>query len=90
MSRALALETADALERIVRHVRAGAPRAEDMALAVEIGRGLRRTERVVGARARDLARAIEKALGRGAPLTDLGDRVATPLQDTRPTQEVMT
>jgi anaerobic magnesium-protoporphyrin IX monomethyl ester cyclase len=85
LSRELGLDTARALERIVGHVRSGAPRVEDASLAIELARELRTLERDVRERARDLARTMRDALGRGAPLTELGDRVATPLQDARMT-----
>jgi hypothetical protein len=37
----------------------------------------------VGGRSRALARAIHEVIGGGLPLTELGDRVATPLQEAR-------
>jgi hypothetical protein len=40
-------------------------------------------ERTIAARARELARTLQRSVGVGAPLTDLGDRVATPLQTAR-------
>ena len=83
VSRALAMDTARGLEKLVRHVRSGAPRIEDAALAIDLARELRTVERDVRARARALARTMRDAIGRGAPLTDIGDRVATPLQDAR-------
>ena len=44
---------------------------------------MRATERIVSEGARELAWKLHLAIGRGRPLTDLGDRVATPLQTSR-------
>ena len=83
LSRTLSLETADALARIVAHVRAHPTQDEDVRVTIELGHTLRETERRVGASAKDLARTMQAAIGQGTPLTDLGDRVATPLQTSR-------
>jgi hypothetical protein len=40
----------------------------------------RAVEREVRAEMLEVARALERAVGRGQPLTYVGDRVATPLQ----------
>ncbi len=86
-SRTLALDTADGLAAIVAHVKA-APRERDGELVAALSDRLRATERAVGERARALAREVWRALGRGAPLTelDLEDRAATPLQTARDRQ----
>jgi radical SAM superfamily enzyme YgiQ (UPF0313 family) len=83
LSRTLALDTAGGLEAIVAHVKRAAPRGEDERLVREVSATLRATERRVRARATELARALAARIGRGQPLTDLGDRVATPLQTGR-------
>ena len=83
LSRALSLDTASGLEAILAHVRSGAPRACDAGLTIELSRGLRKTEAEVAGRAKGLARELARSIGRGAPLTDIGDRVATPLQTPR-------
>ena len=82
LSRALAEDSADALEAIVSHVERRPP-SEDRALVLELEHRLRATERVVGDGARELALKLTRAVGRGSPLTDIGDRVATPLQTQR-------
>jgi anaerobic magnesium-protoporphyrin IX monomethyl ester cyclase len=83
LSRRLANDGCDALARIVTHVKSGGPVSEDAALVRELIPGLRRTEREIGEEARELARRLQRAIGQGSPLTDLGDRVATPLQTQR-------
>ena len=52
-------------------------------LVATLRRRLRAKEEEVGAGARALARSISDVIGRGLPLTELGDRVATPLQRAR-------
>jgi anaerobic magnesium-protoporphyrin IX monomethyl ester cyclase len=81
LSRTLALDSVDALERILEHVRT--TRDGDDALVEEIAAGLRRVEAQVSRRASGLAREIHESIGGGLPLTDIGDRVATPLQTQR-------
>jgi hypothetical protein len=82
LSRELAEDSADALQTIVDHVKAKSARG-DQALVAELSARLRQKERTIGEQARDLAAELTRALGRGLPLTDLGDRVATPLQTQR-------
>ena len=55
----------------------------DTALAAALARDLRRAEQEISVGARALARELTAAVGRGLPLTDIGDRVATPLQTQR-------
>ena len=81
LNRALGLDSVDALTEIVEHVKRTGD--GDAQLVDRLSRRLRETERVVGAGARALAGAITDVLGRGRPLTELGDRVATPLQRAR-------
>jgi anaerobic magnesium-protoporphyrin IX monomethyl ester cyclase len=83
LSRMLATGGADALDRILAQVRSGAPEEDDHALVEQLTPGLRAAEREIGRRARDLASRLQRAIGRGRPLTELGDRVATPLQTQR-------
>ncbi|MEO7327275.1 MAG: cobalamin-dependent protein [Minicystis sp.] len=79
----LALDTAAGLTAIVDLAKRGASMSEERALVEALIPGLRATEKVVGERCRDLAQRLQAAIGRGHPLTDLGDRVATPLQTQR-------
>jgi len=81
LSRILAADSADGLDALVDHVEAG--RSDDADVVARVAAKLRATEGHVGQRARDLARRIQGVLQRGKPLTDVGDRVATPLQTPR-------
>lgn len=83
LTRTLALDSADGLSAIVARVRSGADPDEDYAFADELAIGLRAVEAEVRAGAVALARTLAGAVGQGAPLTDIGDRVATPLQTQR-------
>jgi radical SAM superfamily enzyme YgiQ (UPF0313 family) len=83
LSSLLAVDGADAFDRVLDHVEAGAPAHEDARLIAELEPKLRETERTIAARARELARTLQRSVGVGTPLTDLGDRVATPLQTPR-------
>ncbi|MEZ4232030.1 MAG: radical SAM protein [Polyangiaceae bacterium] len=82
LSRRLATDTADGLEAILEHVRTQPPSA-DAELVSRLTPGLRATEADVFQAARDLASELLGAVGQGRPLTVLGDRVATPLQNQR-------
>jgi radical SAM superfamily enzyme YgiQ (UPF0313 family) len=83
LNQQLARDTADGLTSIVDAVKRGASIDDERALVNRLAPGLRATERDVGERCRDLAQRLQAAIGRGRPLTDLGDRVATPLQTQR-------
>ena len=83
LSSILSNDGADALEKIVNHVKREAPTSEDAAFVRELAAGLRATEDRIRGRARALARDIRDAVGRGEPLTEIGDLVATPLQEAR-------
>jgi hypothetical protein len=83
LSAALATDGADVLDRVLDHIESGAPPHTDAALVASLLPDLRRVEQEVDAGARELARTVHRALGRGRPLTDLGDRVATSLQTSR-------
>ena len=80
LSRRLGQDSVAGLREIVAHVERSPTPALDGALAEMLGRRLRETEREVLAGARQLAGELKDAIGQGEPLTDLGDRVATPLQ----------
>jgi hypothetical protein len=82
LTRLLSLDTVDGLERILEHVRTR-PTAEDAVLVSELSAELRVVERTIVDGARQLAATLSAHIGRGRPLTDLGDRVATPLQTQR-------
>lgn len=80
LCRTLAFDSADALAAIVDRVQSGAPTGEDQAFVLDLAPRLRAKEQEIGEQARDLARRLHRAIGRGRPLTEIGDRVATPLQ----------
>src|SRR5262249_29991788 len=82
LSRSLSLDTVRALSRIVDHVK-NRPLDEDTSLVSELVPRLRAVEREVSSGARELASELTLQIKRGRPLTDLGDRVATPLQTPR-------
>lgn len=83
LSRVLARSSADALQRIVAHVRGGEPQDADADLVTTLSAEVRRVDAAVASRARRLAATLSRAIGRGHPLTGIGDRVATPLQSPR-------
>ena len=77
------------LERIIPRrdfVKRDAPRSEEKAFVKEVADGLRATEDSIRGRARALARELRDAIGQGEPLTEIGDLVATPLQEARQVQ----
>lgn len=82
LSAALAVDTADGLAAIVAHVKSQ-PESADEALVARLATALRTKEREIVAGARALATDLMDGIGQGRPLTDLGDRVATPLQTAR-------
>jgi radical SAM superfamily enzyme YgiQ (UPF0313 family) len=82
LSRALGLDSVEALEAIVQHVRV--TRDGDDELVERLSARLRKVEKQIGRRARQLAADIHAVIGGGPPLTEIGDRVATPLQNARP------
>lgn len=83
LTRILSHNGADAMERIVEHVGSQQPTGSDAALVAELTRSLRETEDSIRGRARTLALALKDAVRQGEPLTEIGDRVATPLQSQR-------
>jgi anaerobic magnesium-protoporphyrin IX monomethyl ester cyclase len=80
LSRELGVDSVAGMREIVEHVESAGPGPHDAALARDLADRLRRKEQEISGRAMDLAAAITRALGHGRPLTDIGDRVATPLQ----------
>ena len=76
LTRELALDSAEALSEIVEHVKRGSDNAD---IVRRLSKRLRRKEREIRSEARMLAHSIQRVIG-GTPLTDVGDRVATPLQ----------
>ena len=83
LTRTLTLDGAGALDAILDAVESGASDASCRDLVLELSAGLRTTEHTVREGCRDLGTEIAVRLGRGRPLTDMGDRVATPLQTSR-------
>jgi anaerobic magnesium-protoporphyrin IX monomethyl ester cyclase len=80
LTRALGQDTVLALASILAHVCERAPQGRDAELVERLSSAMRATEARIGTALCDLATRITHALGRGRPLTDIGDRVATPLQ----------
>jgi anaerobic magnesium-protoporphyrin IX monomethyl ester cyclase len=87
LNRMLTEDGARVLDAILSHVESGA--TDDHGLIASLLPGMRQTERIVSEGARDLAWKLYRAIGRGKPLTDLGDRVATPLQTWRDAQGML-
>ncbi len=79
----LTLSGADAMEAIIDHVVANRPASEDKALVATQSKMLREVEDSIRERAKELARTLQRAVGQGRPLTEIGDKVATPLQTQR-------
>jgi hypothetical protein len=65
------------------HVESGAPASTDREFAQTLVPGLRAAEKDISGRTKDLAATLTRAIGQGRSLTDIGDRVATPLQTQR-------
>ena len=82
LSRRLALDSVATLRELLAHVESGAP--GDAAIAAGLGARARAVEAEVRAQMLAVAAALEARVGRGVPLTFLGDRVATPLQRAVP------
>ena len=77
LSRKLALSTADGLAEIVQHVKDA--NQSDAEFVERVSQRLRAHEREIESEAHALARRIQVVVG-GTSLTEVGDRVATPLQ----------
>jgi radical SAM superfamily enzyme YgiQ (UPF0313 family) len=76
----LGKDSVASLRAIVEHVRTTHEGAGDGRLVTQLAREMRRTEARIREDAAELAAHITRALGRGRPLTFIGDRVATSLQ----------
>jgi radical SAM superfamily enzyme YgiQ (UPF0313 family) len=80
LTQRLGQDSVRALRAIARHVRQTPPGPGDAQLVAELARDMRKTEAEISGAAAALAGRITRALGRGKPLTYVGDRVATSLQ----------
>jgi hypothetical protein len=81
LSRRLALDSVTTLRALAEHVAAGgAGGAADAAVVARLAAQARAVETEVRAEMLAIAGALHARVGRGVPLTYLGDRVATPLQ----------
>jgi hypothetical protein len=85
LSRILGVDSVEGMRRILDHVRREPDARGDRELVARLAHELRAVETEVRGRAIDLAVTVANALGRGKPLTEVGDRVATPLQTPRKT-----
>jgi hypothetical protein len=86
LSRRLTLTGADGLSEIVSFVKRGGGLAEERTLVESLASRMREVEAEIGEGARELARELLASVGQGAPLTEIGDRVMTPLQRARETE----
>lgn len=82
LSRRLALDSVATLRELLAQVESGG--SEDAALVARLSARARAVEAEVRGEMLELASALERRVGRGVPLTFLGDRVATPLQRAVP------
>jgi radical SAM superfamily enzyme YgiQ (UPF0313 family) len=82
LSRELGIDSVRGMRRILEHVRRDPTGSGDLDLVAELAPALRATEQEIRARCQALARRMQRRIG-GSPLTDVGDRVATPLQRAR-------
>ena len=80
LSRRLALDSIAKLRALLRHVDAGAAPEDDVRLVAALAAEARAVEAGVRREMLAIAADLERRVGRGVPLTFLGDRVATPLQ----------
>ncbi len=82
LSRRLALDSVEALRELLAHVEQGA--TDDGAAVARLSARARAVEADVRSQMLEVAAALAARVGRGTPLTYLGDRVATPLQRAVP------
>jgi anaerobic magnesium-protoporphyrin IX monomethyl ester cyclase len=82
LSRRLALDSVATLRVLLAHVESDAP--GDSAIVADLAGRARAVEAAVRAEMLDLAATLAARVGRGVPLTFVGDRVATPLQRAVP------
>jgi anaerobic magnesium-protoporphyrin IX monomethyl ester cyclase len=80
LSRRLALDSVAILRELMAHVQGAAAAATDAALVARLASRARAVEADVREQMLALACRLHERVGRGQPLTFLGDRVATPLQ----------
>jgi hypothetical protein len=80
LSQRLALDSVATLRRLLQQVEGGAAESSDAPLVAELSSRCRRVEDEVRAEMLALAGQLHRRVGRGLPLSYLGDRVATPLQ----------
>ncbi len=83
LSRRLTLSGAEGLSEIVALVKADASYSSERDAVPVIAARMREIELSIAEEARQLARDILATIGQGAPLTDIGDKVMTPLQRAR-------
>ncbi len=84
LSTALGRDSVACMREVIARVEAGAGEAGDGAFCDELAARLRETEERLRVRAIALATDIHGTVKQGLPLTFIGDRVATPLQNARP------
>jgi len=80
LSRRLALDSVATMRALADHVAGSAAGSADTALVARLADGARAVEVDVRAEMLQIAGELHARVGRGLPLTYLGDRVATPLQ----------
>lgn len=83
LCRALGTGSVRAMREIIARVREEAAPSGDTDFSQELAARLRAEEAGLRVRARELAARLAQAVPQGLPLTDIGDRVATPLQRAR-------
>ncbi|HYO55451.1 radical SAM protein, partial [Archangium sp.] len=83
LCRALGTDSVRAMRDIIARVRQGAAPSGDEAFSQELAARLRAEESQLRERARELAARLARVVPVGRPLTEIGDRVATPLQRAR-------
>jgi hypothetical protein len=83
LCRALGTGSVRAMREIIARVREEAAPSGDADFSQELAARLRAEEAELRVRARGLAARLAQAVPQGLPLTDIGDRVATPLQRAR-------
>jgi anaerobic magnesium-protoporphyrin IX monomethyl ester cyclase len=80
LSQRLALDSTAVLRTLLDHVEEGGPAEKDAALVAELAARARACEDQIRGEMLAVARQLQERVGRGLPLTLIGDRVATPLQ----------
>ena len=80
VSRELGRDSMKVMRSIVERVTSGTASTGDEAWAREQAQHLRAQDELLGERALEILKALEKALPEGQPMNAWGDLVATPLQ----------